>query len=156
MQRLRRFVKSERGTQLAELAIMLPIFLMLFGAVAEFGRFYYTYTTLAKGTRIGARYLINQPVNVKDEEAKRLVVCGSKSACTGTDGIVKGLSTTQVKITRTGDVATVPETVTVGIEGYYYEPVFDLGKLTGNPSLSLKIQVRPSTTMRFLLTTPSV
>ncbi|MGI8566194.1 MAG: TadE/TadG family type IV pilus assembly protein, partial [Pyrinomonadaceae bacterium] len=38
----KRFVARENGTQLAELAIVLPIILVLFGATAEFGRFFYT------------------------------------------------------------------------------------------------------------------
>ena len=57
----RRFARSERGTQLVELAIVLPVLLVLFGATAEFGRFFYTYQTLSKATRVGARYLTTAP-----------------------------------------------------------------------------------------------
>ena len=45
LQRLRR---DERGIQLVEAAIVVPIFLVLFAATAEFGRYFYEYTTLAK------------------------------------------------------------------------------------------------------------
>src|SRR5262245_65674338 len=49
--------RAERGTQLVELSIVLPILLVLIGATAEFGLYYNTYLTLAKATRVGARYL---------------------------------------------------------------------------------------------------
>jgi hypothetical protein len=154
---LRRFTKSERGTQLVELAIVLPVFILMFAAVAEFGRFFYTYTTLAKATRVGARYLMSQPARAMDDNARRLVMCGNAAACTSADMVVPGLTIDQVKIDRAGGVPGVlPETINVRIEGFYYEPVFDLGKLTGNPSFSLKIQVAPSTMMQSISTTPAI
>ena len=48
-QKLSQFRRDERGIQLVELAITLPILILLFAAVAEFGRYYQAYTTLAKG-----------------------------------------------------------------------------------------------------------
>ena len=82
-----------------------------------------------------------------------LVVFGNQSG-TGTP-VVKGLTADQVQITRTGGTSAFPERVTVKIVGYTYEPVFDLGKLVGNPSLSLRIDVTPSTTMRYFSSIPS-
>lgn len=154
--RLRRFKRRDAGTQLVELAIVLPIFVILFAATAEFGRFFYTYTTLSKATRVGARYLMSQPVNLMDENAKRLVVCGKTTACTAADTVISGLNTGQVKIDRAGGTLGLPNTINVRIENFYYTPIFDLGKLTGNPSLSLKIQVAPSTMMQALSTTPVI
>jgi hypothetical protein len=155
--RLRRFARGERGTQLVELAIVLPVFLLMFAAVAEFGRFFYTYTTLAKSTRVGARYLMSQPAKAMDDNARRLVLCGNQTACTDADAVVSGLTMEQVKIDRAGGVPGVlPDTINVRIEGFYFEPLFDLGKLTGNSSLSLKIQVAPSTMMQAISTTPVI
>src|SRR5688500_20293619 len=59
---LNRFRRDELGVQLLEIAIVIPILLVLFAAVAEFGRYFYEYTTLAKGSRIGARYLASKSV----------------------------------------------------------------------------------------------
>jgi Flp pilus assembly protein TadG len=145
LQRLRRFGACDAGTQLAELAIVLPILLVLFGATAEFGRFFYTYTTLAKATRAGARYLTasNQ---ASDADAKQLVVSGTTGD--GATPILSGLSTGNVLITRDGPTG-FPETVKVEISGYQYEPIFDLGKLMGK-SFSLNVDVKPSTTMRYI------
>lgn len=145
LQRLRRFRACEAGTQLAELAVVLPVLLVLFGATAEFGRFFYTYNTLAKSTRAGARYLTASN-KATDDMAKSLVVNGTTDD--GSSPILSGLSSGNVQITREGPTG-YPETVKVEITGYKYEPIFDLGKLMGK-SFSLRVDVRPSTTMRYI------
>jgi Flp pilus assembly protein TadG len=150
---LNRFARDERGTQLIELAIVLPIFLMVFGAAAEFGRYFYEYTTLDKAARAGSRYLTTKAVNgTEDDKARNIVVYGN-AAGTGSP-IVKGLTTAHVVITRQGGATSVPQTVTVQITGYKYQPVFDLGKLIKVDTLSLNVDVKPSVTMRYLLTQP--
>ncbi len=165
MRRLTRisvFARSERGVQLAELAIVLPIFMVLFAATAEFGRFFYEYTTLAKASRLGARYLITAPVNCASAtEAKKLVVYGN-IAGTGSP-VIEGLMTSNVTITPndsacppTSSTLGVPETVTVQITGFKHRPLFDLGGLMNNATFSLNIDVKPSVTMRYLLTTPLI
>ncbi len=159
----RRFARDEGGTQLVELAIVLPVLLTLFAATAEFGRFFYTYTTLAKATRVAARHLSVAPITNRtavtnptmDAEAKRLVVYGDTSATTTNGAIVPGLAESNVVITRSGGTASVPERVKVEITGYNYVPLFDLGKFTGGKSW-LSMPLKPSTTMRYLLTQPSI
>jgi len=153
--KLSRFARDERGVQLAELAIVLPIFLLLFGAAAEYGRYFYEYTTLDKATRAASRYLATAAVNgTEDARAKNIVVYGNMAG-TGSP-IVSGLTTANVVITRSGGVPTLPETVTVQISGFKHQPVFDLGKLINVPSLSLNIDVKPSVTMRYLLSQPPI
>ena len=151
---LRRFAAGERGTQLVELAIVMPVLLVLLATTAEFARFFHTYTTLSKATRSAARYLTTAPVDGSDDEkAKNLVVYGSTVA--EGDPLVHGLTTTQVNITREGGVASAGmyERVTVEIDGYNYQPVFDPGAFIGNDDASLNIEVGPKTTMRFMTTT---
>jgi Flp pilus assembly protein TadG len=145
LRRLRRLLACEAGTQLAELAVVLPVLLVLFGATAEFGRFFYTYNTLVKSTRAGARYLTASN-KATDDMAKSLVVYGTTDD--GGSPILSGLAPGNVNITREGP-AGFPETVKVEISGYTYEPIFDLGKLMGN-NFSLRVDVRPSTTMRYV------
>ena len=150
----RLFAREERGTQLVELAIVLPLLVVMLGAAAEFGRFFYTYQTLAKATRTGARYLTTEPANgASDPTAENLIIYGNPSG-TG-DPVVSGLSTDNVRISRTGGTSAFPERVTVKIVSYTYVPLFDLGKLVGKPSLSLSIDVSPSTTMRYFSSIPS-
>lgn len=152
-----RFRRDERGVQLLELAIVLPILLLLFGAVAEFGRYFYEYTTVAKGARVGARYLASKAVNSTtnwQSNAKNIVVYGNING-TGSP-ILPGLTTGNVTVQYQGGTPGVPDMVTVNIIGYKHQPVIDLGKLLKKPSLSLKVDVKPSVTMRYLLTQPSV
>lgn len=151
--RLRRLAHQERGTALAELAIVLPLFVFMFAATAEFGRFYYGYTTLAKASRVGTRYLATAAVKgTEDAAAKNLVVYGNANG-TGTP-VMPGLTTANVSITRAGGTAVLPQTVTVQIVNYKYKPLFDLGKVINSTTLSLNIDMKPSVTMRYLLTQP--
>lgn len=150
---LQRFRRNERGVQLVEAAIVVPIFLILFGATAEFGRYFYEYTTLAKASQAGARYLSSNLVDpLEDSKAKNLVVYGN-TAGTGTP-ILPGLATSQVVITKSGPIPLIPETVTIQIVGYQHQSIFNLGALTNTTGLSLNVDVKPSVTMRYLLTQP--
>ena len=150
---LQRFRSDERGLQLVETAIVVPIFLILFAATAEFGRYFYEYTTLAKAAQAGTRYLSAVPVDgTEDSKAKNLVVYGN-TAGSGTP-ILPGLSPAQVVITRQGPIPVIPETVTIQIVGYQHQPLFNLGALMNNAGLSLSVAVKPSVTMRYLLTQP--
>ena len=152
---LRRFRRDERGIQLVELAIVIPIFLILFAATAEFGRYFYEYTTLAKAARAGARYLSVNPVTAaNDLEGQKIVVYGNIDG-TGS-AVLPGLALTHVDISRTGGSAVVPETVTVKIVGYPHQPIFNLGGLTKTTGLSMSVDVKPSVTMRFLGQPPPI
>jgi Flp pilus assembly protein TadG len=154
LRRISSFRRDDRGVQLVELAIAIPILVLLFAGVAEFGRYFQTYTTLAKGSRVAARYLATARANgLDDPAAKNLVVYGN-IAGTG-NPIVNGLTVDNVSITRRNGAGAVttgfPTTVTIQIIDFKHTPVFDLGKLM-NSSLSLNVDVKPSVTMRYLLT----
>ena len=155
LDKIKLFKRDDRGLQLVELAIAVPILVLLFATAAEFGRYFQEYTTLAKGSRAAARYLATACVNGGDDSAAKNLVVYGNVAGTGSP-IVNGLATTNVTIVRAvGGVATggFPETVTVKIENFNHTPLFNLGQLMGN-SLSMNIAVKPSVTMRYLLTQP--
>jgi len=146
---LHRFTRDDQGLQLVEAAIVIPIFLLLFAATAEFGRFFYEYTTLAKAVRGGARYLSSVPLtDAEKTAAKNMVVYGSPTATGGT-AVLTGLDPADVTITQS-DNTVLPDTITLEVTGYTYEPIFDLGLLTSSEALSLNINVSPSVTMRFV------
>ena len=150
---LQRFARDESGLQLVEVTIVVPIFLMLFAASAEFGRYFYEYTTLAKASRAGARYLSTALIDgTQDTNTANIVVYGNITG-SGTP-ILTGLSTTQVTVIREGGQPVIPEKVTVKIEGYQHQPIFNLGALTKIVGLNLNVDVKPSVTMRYLNTQP--
>ena len=146
---IRRVSRDERGTQLVELSLVLPVMILLFASVAEFGRFFYTYSTLAKAARGAARYATTRPFDTTDiAQAQSLAAFGDPSgACTGT-ATLQGLTCANFNLQQTTNAGT--PVVTASVTGYQYQPIFDLGKLTGIPSLSLKINVSPSVTMKYV------
>jgi Flp pilus assembly protein TadG len=154
IRKTRYFKRDERGLQLVELAIVLPVLVLLFAAAAEFGRYFYEYTTLAKGSRVAARYLATARTNGDDDPCARNLVVYGNLAGSG-NAIVTGLETSNVEITRVPAGSSVPSTVTIKIINYQHSPLFDLGGLTKS-SATLSIDVKPSVTMRYLMTQPTI
>ena len=172
---LKKLVRREKGNATVELAIVFPILLLFFVATAELGRLFYTYTTLAKATKTGARFLSNARDLTSDNasdvtavklKAQSLVVCGYES-CTGNqpDGtakkpIVDGLSMSNpasnvsvTMFTQNEGTATVTY-VTVQITGYTYpRGVFTLSGVTGAADSVIYRALTPRTTLRYLLST---
>ncbi len=153
---LSRFRHDERGVQLLETAIVIPILLVLFGAVAEFGRYFYEYSTAAKAARVGARYLAAKSVSgtTYAAQAKNLVVYGNVAG-SGTP-VLPGLTTANVQVDYVGGTSGVPDLVKVSIVNYQHQSIVNLGALLNNNSLSTNVDVKPSVTMRYLLTQPSL
>src|SRR6266511_2944482 len=171
--RMSRTVRREDGSSMIELAIVFPILLILFVGTAELGRLFYTYTTLAKATRVGARYLSTSrnavngtatEITTAKNEARNLVVCGYKD-CTGNqpDGtpkvaIVAGLTTANVTICDNFAVPCNPvipadpiKYFRVEIINYNYAAgVFNLATMTGRASTTFYFALKPGTEMRYM------
>jgi Flp pilus assembly protein TadG len=172
--RISRTVRREDGSSIIELAIVFPILLILFVGTAELGRLFYTYTTLAKATRVGARYLSTSrdavngtatEITAAKNEARNLVVCGFTN-CTGNqpDGtpkvaIVAGLTTANVTICDNFAVACNPvipaDTIKyfrVEITNYNYAPGgWNLATMTGLANGTFYGNaLKPSTEMRYM------
>lgn len=69
--------------------------------------------------------------------------------------ILPGLKTSHVQVIANGPSVNNIDSVTVRINGYNYQPVFDLGKLTGISGLSLNIPMNASATMHQLYNGPT-
>ena len=153
-ERVRRFFRREHGTQLVELAIALPLMLMLLGGLAEFGRLFYTYSTLTNAVRAGARHACRWERNAgwTFPETSNMVVYGDYSG--GSTPILPGLTTGNVIVQANGPTNNV-DSVTVKIVNYQYQPLFDVGKLTGIPALSLSINLNANVTMHQLYNGPT-
>lgn len=162
---IRSFFRREEGIQIVELAIALPVMLLLMGSVAEFARFFYTYTTLTNAVRGGARHASKWERNASwtFPETANMVVYGDFSntsiACpagqTGPCPILPGLSTSNVVVQANGPSVNNIDSVTVKIVNYKYVPLFDIGKLTGVTSLSLNIDMNATATMHQLYVGPT-
>jgi Flp pilus assembly protein TadG len=157
IQKLLLFARNDAGGTLAELAILAPLLLVLLAAVSEFGRYFETYTTLAKATRSATRYLSNHPLTTGEKDkAKNLVRCGKLANCAANDRLVPGIETSNVCIETTG--SPIVETVTVRIprtaDGcgapLNYRPIFNIGALL-HSSFNLAVPISPRTTMRYVL-----
>ena len=169
--RLSRIVRREDGSSTIELAIVFPILLILFVGSAELGRLFYTYTTLAKATKVGARYLsasrnvVNGTAQqITDEKtwARNLVVCGIQSidpnGCTNQTPIVPGLTTANVNVCDNFSVPCVPaipagtiKYFRVEIKNYTYSAgVFNLATMTGKASSTFYFGLAPGTEMRYI------
>jgi|GEM_PF-273452 Flp pilus assembly protein TadG len=165
--------RSERGSSVVELAIVFPILLMLFAGTAELGRLFYTYTTLAKATKVGARYLSTQKAAESTDaatildiktKAARLVICGYTDNCTGNqpDGtpkkpIVPGLNMSDplqnvsITLPPTSPSVVGPRYVVVQITGYTFQPgVFNVASVTDSSSATFYFALAPATRMRYM------
>lgn len=152
--------RTERGSHLLELAIVLPIFVSLGLVSAEFGRLFYQATTLANSTRLAARYLTTAPFTTDAKRdasyaaAKNLAVYGTTTP-SGVSPVYPGLTTANISITTAGGVmAALPDTVTVSVTGVTFQPKVNLASLLKRPGLTLGVPIAPSTTMRYLIQYP--
>jgi Flp pilus assembly protein TadG len=149
-----RFIRSERGGALAELAILIPFLVVMLAVVTELGRLFQTYTALSKSTRAAARYLSNNAYdNDHIDKAKSVAVCGQAN-CTDLDPVVPGLTTDNVSVEpdaefKAGGGAGNPKTVTISIQDYSFQPIFNLGALVGNNRF-MTLPASGSTTMYYM------
>ena len=164
--KLRGMVGDESGGTLAEMALTLPVLIVMLAGVSEIGRYFQSYTTLAKSTRAAARYLSNHQYNTTEiARAKNLVICGSLTTCTGDQRLVKGATVENVCIETTKVAGSEQiEFVTVSIPRdatktcdadeiavkLAYQPIFNLAALLNNDSFALTYPLAPSTTMRYI------
>ena len=149
-------LRRDSGGAIVEMAIIFPILLLLFVGTAEVGRLFYTYTTLAKATKLGARFLSNKKELTTGTQTERdalvlkaqnFVVCGYED-CDGRTPIVPGLTSANINVTLP-DTTQVITSVRVEITGYQYtRGVFTLAGVTGNNTLYF--QLRPGTTIRYM------
>lgn len=117
----------ERGAALIELALIMPLLLLLTFITTEFGRAMYEYNSVVKATRDAVRYLSVQTPGTHITEARNLMVYGN-TAGTGTP-LAPGLSLSNVPAGSCCTWQTVGanpliNTVTVRISSYTFHSLF--------------------------------
>ncbi len=73
--------RDERGTTVAEFAMVALLFFTLIFGIIEFGRMLFTHNSLADATRRGARYAVLHPSS-NAADVKNVVVYGDKATST--------------------------------------------------------------------------
>ena len=68
---LRPFSRSARGQSLVELAILLPVLLILALGVIDYGRVYFAYVSVTNAARNGAHYASESPAATADLDGIR-------------------------------------------------------------------------------------
>ncbi len=116
---------GQRGVAMVELAIALPVLLLMMMATAEIGRAFLQYLTLTHSVRDGVRYAIrnaadgttgNYSITADDLTAIRNLVVFGNEGGTGTARL-HGFVVTDVTASLTGDRVSVLGT-------YTYQPIF--------------------------------
>ncbi|MGH8533242.1 MAG: TadE family protein [Gammaproteobacteria bacterium] len=141
------------GIATIEFAIAVPVLLLLMLATAELGRAFYTYNTLTKSVRDGARYLSTVAkegtgivlTDQKADDTENLVVYGQTTG--GSQPLLPSLTTNQVDVTS-------PDAEHVQVTAAYpYAPIFASGIPTfgfGSGNISVSFTMSASVTMRAL------
>ncbi|HSW15639.1 MAG TPA: TadE family protein [Ramlibacter sp.] len=122
-----RRIRRSRGVALVELALILPVMLVMTFIVTEYGRAIYQYNTLTKSVRDAARYLSFQTPETHRAQARNLLVYGNLGG-TGTP-LALGLTAANVPDANIFWATTTPPdpvmaTVTVRITGYQFRSIF--------------------------------
>jgi Flp pilus assembly protein TadG len=145
------FIREERGVELIELAIVLPLLAILLMGGTEFGRAFYTYNILTKSVRDAARYLSADSITSTGvisattiNNTKKLAVFGCipgvSPVCSGAP-VVKGLSTSNFNVPA-GTVASPGKIYVTVSANYPYPSLFK--------SILPVATFRPSETMIFV------
>ena len=129
----------QKGVALVELALILPLLLLLTFITTEFGRAMFEYNAITKSTRDAVRYLTFQTPGTKITEARNLIVYGNLGG--SGNPLVRGLTLANVpavscctwQLTGTNPVI---NTVTVRVSNYTYQSLFArvFGVAFGNAS----------------------
>jgi len=155
-----KYKKNERGTTIAEFAMVALLFFTIVIGIIEFGRLLYTHNALTDATRAGARYAaLHHGANANDEMAvKKYVVYGpngtfDKLGNATSPPLIAGLTVDMVHVRFDGvdtdsNPATPPEygtnlgSATVWIENYQF-------------NLSIPVIGRTLTLPKYITTAPA-
>lgn len=111
------------GAALVELALVLPLLMLLTLITTEFGRAMYQYNTITKSVRDAVRYLSVQAPGTQIAQAKNLVVYGQTTQ--GQTPLTIGLSVSNVLTPTWQTIGSNPliNTVTITVRGYTFRSI---------------------------------
>src|SRR5438552_1720965 len=88
--------ERRRGASVMELAVLLPLLLVLFIGIIDFGRVFYTAMTISHAARAGVQYGAQDNIRSGD-------FAGMRQAAQGTAGDVAGVTVTACRYCRCAD-----------------------------------------------------
>jgi Flp pilus assembly protein TadG len=88
-------MKREKGSALIETVLMIPLFLLLFMGVADFGRVFYTADIVVYAAQAGAEYGAMNTTNAANDS-------GMQTAATNAGTIIAGLTATATSFCTCG------------------------------------------------------
>ena len=119
--KLARFVRSDRGAAMVEMALVLPILILLFLGMVDFGRALVLYNNLANAAREGARYgsaMVNpDTVLIRQRVELRIQDFSGAAPVTGKVRVIAALPD--------------PPMITVRIVNYPFSPITPLPMVQG-------------------------
>lgn len=126
--------RGERGQDLVEFALVLPLLVLLFFGIIEFGRVIFTYNTLANAAREGARFGIVVPTT---GGAGDCVSPPTNTMRAAACRLTAGLAPASVVVTPTVTANTVSVQVGYGVR-LVVGPI--IAALGGNDTINLRAQ----------------
>lgn len=114
--------RLERGANLVEMALLVPLLLLILAGVADLGRAYFTYITMINAAREGARWGVDHPADHGGMAARVM----SEAQANGVS-----LAGADIDIDETGSGH--PVTVTVTLE---FDAV--MGGVLGTPTFPIQ------------------
>ncbi|AOA06111.1 MULTISPECIES: TadE/TadG family type IV pilus assembly protein [Pseudomonas] len=107
-----RSARAQRGLAMIELALTLPLLVLLMLAFAEFGRMLFQYNSLQQASRDAGRYVASQAMNTTlgtvvlsstlISQTQNVAVYGIPSNPNGYPAVVPGLTTGNVTVSAVG------------------------------------------------------
>lgn len=132
---------SQRGQTLVELALALPIVILIFMGIFDFGRLIVAYNTLSEAARNGARVaIVNQtPADICAVAATRAVAIALPTTCAATSSDV-GVYVTASTGGRSCTSLTCSQTVKATYQFRAITPI--IGNIVGPITLSAQSTVQ--------------
>jgi len=148
--------QAQQGVAMVELALALPLLVLLLLGIAEFGRLLFQYNSLMQASRDAGRFVAGQAWNATlgqvalsstlQSQTQNVAVYGVPANPNGYPPVVPGLTTSNVSVSTVAGTNNVQVSIT-----YTYQPVIGsvLPAFYGN-SVPLGIALTSTVVMRAL------